>query len=54
MPFGLGEMSGDRRWEPSQFIPLFHFFKRLTHHVLLNYLRANSRNEQEELDVAAE
>lgn len=54
MPIGLGEMSGDRRWEPSQFIPLFHFFERLTRHVLLSYLRANSRNEQDELDVAAE
>lgn len=39
MPLGLGEMSGDRRWESSGAVPLLHFFERLTRHVLLNYLR---------------
>lgn len=39
--FSLGMSSGEKKWEPKDFIPYPHFFERLVNHVLKTFLRRN-------------
>jgi hypothetical protein len=36
-----GIVSGERKWEPKDFIPHPHFFERLVNHVIKTYIKKN-------------
>lgn len=42
--FSRGIIIGEKRWEPSDFIPYPHFFERLVNHVLKSFLKRNQRS----------
>ncbi len=39
--FSAGMSSGEKKWEPKDFIPHLHFFERLVNHVLRTFLKRN-------------
>jgi hypothetical protein len=41
--FSLGRSSGEKKWEPKDYIPYPHFFERLINYVLKNFLKKNIR-----------
>jgi len=42
----LGMSSGGRRWERKDYVPYPHFFERLVHHVLNNFLKENATGKE--------
>lgn len=57
MPIGLGLSVGEKKWDQKEFLPNLHFFERLVRHVILEFIKKNSIDQnldEEEAPLATD